>query len=318
MIIQKKLALIAVLSILTTAIPASIIGYIYTKEEILNTEINQITYASQVLSNKTTEYLKNSQPKLIHFSTLLQSELAKPLAKNELGEFNEKMELNRDGVWRNRSAMFNGYSESSVFLPSNNKLSDSQKILHLRIKRIMDIYGAAEINPKGNIWFLSPSRSEVIFDRSNPNFAFDTTADNDYTQTPWVTYTLPTINPTHKLNFTPPLYDPVAKAWMVSAVYPLYVNDHWIGSLGEDMQLTNVLSNIFTSNQFYKGTQHFLLDENNNFILAGDWQRQLESSKKSSEFSIKGEPNLLSILKTPVETKFKLLNRNLTVNCNRR
>jgi diguanylate cyclase (GGDEF)-like protein/PAS domain S-box-containing protein len=314
MSIQKKLALIAITSIIATAIPASIIGYIYTKEKILSKEINQITYASQVLSTKTTEYLKNSQPKLKNFATLLQSELIKPISKNELSEFNEKMELNGDGVWRNRIAQFDGYKESSVFLPPNHKLSDAQKIMHMRIKNVMDIYGAAENNPKSNIWFLSPGRSEVIFDRSNPNFAFDSAADNDYTQTPWVTYTLPSINPSHKLRFTPPLYDPVAKAWMVSAVYPLYVNDHWVGSLGEDMQLTNVLSNIFTSNQFYKGTQHFLLDENNNFILAGDWQNKLESAKSSSEFAIKNEPKLEAILKTPVESNFKLLNRNLTVN----
>ena len=312
--IQKKLSLIVVSSVLAAAIPFSIFGYNYTKEKILAKEIDQITYASQVLSNKTTEHLKNSQPKLEHFARLLQTELVKPITKKELEEFNQKIELNGDGVWRNRSAEFDGHIEAGVFLPPDPKLTVAQKIFHLRIKHVMDVYGAASNRPLENIWYLSPNRSEIIFDTSYPNFVFDANADNDYTQTPWVSYTSPSLNPTRKLNFTPPLYDPVAKAWMISAVYPLYINNQWIGSLGEDMQLTNVLANFFTGNQFYKGTQHFLLDAQNNFILAGDWQKQLESSKNSSDFTIKTEPKLLAILKTPVQTKYKLINSKLTVN----
>ncbi|MFM9835125.1 MAG: EAL domain-containing protein [Methylophilaceae bacterium] len=291
----------------------SIIGFNYTKEKILDKEIHQITYASQVQSKKTTEYLQKSQPKLSHFALTLQTELAKPISKSELEDFNEKMELGGDGTYRNRTAQFDGHLESGVFLPSNPKLTEAQKVLHMRVKRVMDIYGAAVSRPMENLWYLTPYRSEVIFDSNFPNFAFDTGADNDYTKTPWLTYSSPSVNPTRKLKFTPPLYDPVAKLWMVSAIYPLYVNDHWIGSLGEDMQLTNVLSNIFNNNQFYKGTQHFLLDADDNYILAGDWQKQLEALNTSNNFSIKNEPNLIAILKTPVDQNFKVISKNLVV-----
>ena len=52
----------------------------------------------------------------------------------------------------------------------------------------------------------------VIFDTTFPNFVFTEKADHDYTQTPWVTYTMPAANPQRKFGFTPPLLDAVRRA----------------------------------------------------------------------------------------------------------
>jgi len=312
--IQKKLTLIVIASILLSAIPISIIGYYYVKEKILDKEINRIIYTSQTLSERAIQRFKTSQPKLENFAKLLEAELAKPTTKQELKEFHQKMELNQDGVWRNLKTQFDGQKESGIFLPPNSLESDTQKIMHMRIKRVMDIYGVAAGGPLEDIWYLSPYRSLVVFYPAIPDFTFNMAADVDYTQTPWVTYSSPSLNPMRKLSFTPPLYDLVGKVWMVSATYPLYINNQWVGSLGEDLRLTNMLTNIFTSIQFYDGTQHFLLDEKDNYILAGDWQAELESTKTSSEFSIKSEPVLVTLLKTPVHDRYKLISRNLSIN----
>ncbi|MFI3136256.1 MAG: PAS domain S-box protein, partial [Methylococcaceae bacterium] len=254
-----------------------------------------------------------SKPKLENLVRLLQNELAKPVNVHELKEFHQLMALSSDGVWRNRKAIFNGNTEAGVFIAPNSLESDTQKIMHLRIKRVMDIFGAAANKRMENVWYLSPHRSEIIFDTTFPNFVFDQQADNDYTTTPWVTYTSPALNPERTFTFTPPLFDPVPKVWMVSAIYPLYLGDKWLGSIGEDMQLSNVLGFLFKEQLLYQETQHFLLDKTGNFILAGQWQQSLESRNDASNFELRNQPALKTLLQLPLQNHPQVLSKHLTI-----
>lgn len=296
--IRQKMAIIVIASILLTAIPASILVYRYAESKILNNEITTLIEITQRQADLASQRFLEGKPKLEGLSRLLQTELAKPISAGEIEEFYKAMTRYPDGVWRNRKPPFNGNIESGVFLPPNPQESDTQKIRHWRIKKVMDIFGSAASKRMENVWYLSSQRSEIIFDATFPNFAFDQKADNDYTSTPWLTYTSPELNPERKFGFTPPLFDPVPKVWMVSAIYPLYLGDEWIGSLGEDMQLSNVLEFLFKKEQLHQGTQNFLIDNEGNFILAGDWQSELEAYPDASQFHLGDEPQLKSILQT--------------------
>ena len=298
--IRQKMAIIVIASFLLTAIPASILVYRYAETKILNNEITTLIEITQRQADKASQRFLEGKPKLEGLSRLLQAELAKPISVSEIEDFYKAMTRYPDGVWRNRKPPFNGSIESGIFLPPNPQESDAQKIRHWRIKKVMDIFGSAASKRMENVWYLSSQRSEIIFDATFPDFAFDQKADNDYTSTPWLTYTSPELNPERKFGFTPPLFDPVPKVWMVSAIYPLYLGDEWIGSLGEDMQLSNVLEFLFKKEQLYQGTQNFLLDNEGNFILAGDWQSELEAYPDASQFHLGDEPQLKTILQTNV------------------
>ena len=219
--IRQKMAIIVIASILLTAIPASILVYKYAQSKILSSELATLIEITQRQADIASQRFLQGQPKLEGLSRLLQAELAKPIKPGEINEFYQAMSRYPDGVWRNRKPPFNGRIESGIFLPPNSQESDAQKIRHWRIKKIMDIFGSAASNRMENVWYLSLHRSEIIFDTAFPDFAFDQKADNDYTKTPWITYTSPELNPERKFGFTPPLFDPVPKAWMVSAIYPL-------------------------------------------------------------------------------------------------
>jgi len=119
-----------------------------------------------------------------------------------------------------------------MFLPPDAPLDAWQKRLHLCSKRIMDIFGASINAPFSNIWLLTTDKTEIIYDHGVPDFALIMPANTDYTQTPWVKLGVPGINPERTLRWTPPLFDPVPKSWMVSAVLPVDVNGRWIGMIG--------------------------------------------------------------------------------------
>jgi signal transduction histidine kinase len=185
--------------------------------------------------------------------------------------------------------------------------------MHLRIKQLFDVVGSVASKRLENVWYLSPFRSEMMFDRNYPDYVFNEEDNADYTQTPWVTYTSPDINPNRELRFTPPLFDPANSVWMVSAVYPIYVNGEWMGSIGEDMQLSDVLAFMFKEAQLYNATQHFLIDDQGNFFLAGDWQSSIEANNKPIKLNFESEPQLAELFHKPVNNEPQVLSTDLWI-----
>ena len=296
--IRRKLFFIITASILVTAVPGAALMYAYTEHHMLGTAATEQEEAAQRYVDAVRLKLLHGEPKLKALAHLLEQALSVPLQPDEVAAFARMAERNTDGVWRNRRPAFDGSRESGLFLPDDGKLTDLQKVHHLRIKLHLDHLGEASNALGENLWYLSPQRSEIIFDRAYPNFAFEQKADNDYTQTPWLTSTAPLGNPQRGLTLTPPLFDPVPRVWMVSAVYPLYVNGQWAGSLGEDMPLSEAFKPLSAQSKRYPGMQHFLLDRSGNFVLAGAWQKQIETGPLASRPDLSQEPQLAQLLQT--------------------
>lgn len=293
--LKSKLTLIVILSILLTAIPASLLVAHYTKKDILEHETASLISITDSQIQAMQSRLNQSFLKLTGLARSIKKSLSYPINPSEIDGFYQSMSLNQDGIWRNKKPDFNGLYESGVYLPQSAELTDKQKVFHMRIKDVMDHFGAAVTGLHENVWFLSLHRSEVIFDTTYPDFVYTQQADNDYTQTPWVLDASPAANPDRVVTYTAPLFDPVPKKWMVSAVYPLYVNDQWVGALGQDLQLTNVLGALLEQSQVYPDTQHFLVNAQGDIVLAGNWQHSLEASATST-LDLSGHSQLNALL----------------------
>lgn len=310
--IRQKMMFIVISGILLSAALGTTLIYELVQRKVLANEAVTLEKMTAKFTAVASQRFSEPEIKLKSLEKLLETELSRPIQQNEISQFRKIMEQNADGVWRNRKEIFNGKTESGIFLPPNSNESDLQKIQHLRIKKIMDVFGASASRHLENVWYLSPNRSEVIFDKIFDNFVFDLPADNDYTQTPWVTFTQPDLNPNRLFRFTPPLFDPVSKFWMIGAIYPLYINNQWIGSLGEDIELTAVLEFMFKSEQMYAKTEHFLIDAQGNFILAGAWQKDIEKSAENFKPDFKNEPDLIALFTKNLTEMPRLLTDKLT------
>ena len=62
----------------------------------------------------------------------------------------------------------------------------------------------------------------------------------------------------------------------------------------------------------YPGTQHFLVDPNGNFLLAGAWQATLDSQGGAWQPELSAEPQLVALLGAPVGDTPRTLDRELT------
>ncbi len=294
--VGRKLMLIVVTSVALVTIPSAGAIYYYTKHKLLASEAATLVAETRILSVSHTQKLADAGTSLKALSRLLQKKLAMPAEAGDAQAFNALVQHDKDLAWRNESKQFDGKVESGLFIPARTTLNAAQKTMPLRTKHVIDLFGNSIQSLFNNVWLLTPNNILIIYDAGVPDFVAKMPADIDYSDTPWITLGDPTKNHERALSWTPPLFDPVAKVWIVSAVLPLDVNGQWIGMLGHDIYLNKLLPALFQPSQRYQGEQHFLLDTQGNFIEAGPWQKNLEANPESFKPALLNEPDFAQLL----------------------
>jgi PAS domain S-box-containing protein len=288
--------LIVTTSVALVTIPAAGIIYYFAKQDMMATKATNLVGETKSLVVNLTQNLAQAESSLVSLTRLLGKALSAPPESNEDAAFASMVRHDADGAWRSRREGFDGTIEAGVFLPADAPLDSAQKRLHIRSKRILDVFGGSITTPFTNVWLLTHGKTEVIQDHGVPDFALQIAADTDYTQTDWVTLGSPAVNPERGLRWTPPLFDPVPKSWMVSAIMPLDVQGRWLGTVGHDIYLENVFPKLFKPSQRYTGEVNLLLDAQGNFILAGPWQQELEAKPENFKPDLSHETGLAKLL----------------------
>jgi diguanylate cyclase (GGDEF)-like protein/PAS domain S-box-containing protein len=310
--VARKLQLIVFISVTIVALPSSALIYLFTKENILaNEKLNLVAETQALIANHETR-LNAVTPSLKALAEMLNRAFSVPSRVDELADFNRLVRKDADGAWRSGGG-FDGTAETGIFLPPDIHLDNQKKRFYLRSKQVLDVFGNASKPFFTNVWLLTQAKSEVIYDQTVPDFVRLMAADNDYTQTPWMTLTSPDMNPDRSLRWTPLLFDPVPKSWMISAVYPLYVNGHWLGTVGHDIYLKTILPSLFNPAQRYAGEQHFLLDDKGQFILAGPWQQQLEANPPAFKMDAINETSAVEMLHTELNDQARIFTQRVTL-----
>ncbi len=301
--VGRKLMMIVITSVALVSIPSAAGIYYFAKQKMLASEATTLEGETKVLVASNTQHLMEADPSLKALSRMLEKALsASPKAREDVA-FDSLVQRDSDRAWRSRRKSFDGRMEAGMFLPPDAPLDAEQKKLHLRSKGVMDIFGSSIHSPFSNVWLLTPGKTEIIYDHGVPDFALIMSADTDYTKTPWLTLGDSATNPERGLRWTPPLFDPVPKSWMVSAVLPVDVNGRWIGTIGHDIYLNNVFPALFQKGQRYMGEQHFLLDAQGNYLEAGPWQKALEAKPENFKPDLRNEPDLIKLLGYKLDSK---------------
>jgi len=297
--VRDKLAFILPFILLLVLVPVVIGIYSYSKQKILANESIVLKQETHALVTLRTADLLVAETNLISLSKILNDRVAQPLSPSEVSKFNYWIEQNPDGAWRSKQEEFLLGNEAGIFLPNTFKFNEQSVRLHFHAKRALDIFSTPAIHPPfNNVWMLTQDRTEIIFDKKMPDFIWQMPADTDYTSSHFFTLGSPEINPNHQLIWTKPTYDPVSKAWLVSAVLPLIIKNKWIGTLGQDIDINQAFPELFASGRRYEGEQSFLLDRDGHFILAGPWQKKLQAEFTTFNIKESEEPDFVKILNT--------------------
>jgi len=301
------MGLIVILSSLTVLVPSLFIFYQSAKKTLLDNELSQLQYQIQLLADDVSSDVSSAEVSLENLAGLINRNIADANG-SDIRRFEERIKKTKDGTWRNNLDTYNGSTQAGLFLPPDTQVTEDKKRFFGKMLTIFEAFGTSS-NSKTmfmNTWFLGHERSELIFDVVNTDFVYMMAPDTDYTQTDWMTLASPERNVKREAKWTPPLYDPVLAEWIVSAIYPLDINEQWVGTLGHDIPLKSLFNLLESISNKYEGNYHFLKDAQGQFIVAGPWQEELE--EQTERFvPDENEASLLSALSEPFSNRTSIL-----------
>jgi signal transduction histidine kinase len=269
-------------SVIAVSAPAALVFYFFTRDASIG-EAEQFAATSadrRVLGLNYT--LRLASTSLYRFDLMLRDSLAAPPTDDEVARFSSGLERNPGGMLVSRRSEFNGRLQAGVVMHPEAPTDDEIFRFHARAQRLMTIYAGAVVPPLDSMWLLTRDRTAVIYVPRDPDFIYRATPGNDYVASEWVTLGDPATNPERKLRWTHAAYDPVFRSWIVSAVRPLDLNDAWLGTIGHDLFLDELVQRLVGADQL-PGTQHFLIEADGQPIIAGKWQKALEENQLTGD-----------------------------------
>ena len=277
---QRMLAILAA-SVIAVSAPAALVFYFFTRDASIS-EAEQFAATSadrRILGLNYT--LRLASTSLIRFDLMLRDSLAAPAIGEEVGKFADSLEPNPAGMLVTRRSDFNGRAQAGVVFHPEAPKNDEIYRFHARAQRLMSLYAGAVVPPLDSMWLLTRDRTAVIYVPRDPEFIYHATTGNNYLASEWVTLGDPAGNPDRKLRWTHAAYDPVMRTWIVSAVRPFDLNAKWLGTIGHDLFLDEMVQRLVGADQL-PGTQHFLIGADGEPIIAGRWQVALEANELKS------------------------------------
>ncbi|MBE0438400.1 MAG: EAL domain-containing protein [Gammaproteobacteria bacterium] len=294
MLLRKKLTLIAVLGSLLITLPALFALYYLARDSYLEQTLAQLAKTTRANASIPIDHIRRAETSLITLADELRLSLSQPPLASELDEFDKLVSTDEHGVTRNNSNLFDGQRQAGVFIPADVNVTDDVKRTKLRAMKLLSRYGQAALQFFDGVWFDQADKTSVIFWRRDADFIYQLAPDHDYTQTLWNTLASPELNPERTPKWTPPIQESPVGTWVVSCVYPLDIDGNWLGVLGHDIALTELITG-FTQQDAYQHSQHFLIDAYGSFILAGPWQQQLEQASGEFKPDLSQEPELQAL-----------------------
>ncbi len=299
--LRHRLTLIAIVSALASTMVGIAAMHHIAAGQYLQSSIERLKHETRVHVADEISTMRRAENSLIVLADLLKKSLARPPLPGETEAFDRLTSKDEFGVIRNRKERFDGTTEAGLFMAPDVKLTDREKRVKLRAMQVLTDFGAGALRHFDGVWFDQLNKTSVIFWRRDPDFIYKLPPDHDYTKTLWNQLASPELNPQRIPRWTPAILESPVGVWVVSAVYPLDIDGKWEGIVGHDIALTGLLRS-FRDTDSYASTEHFLIDNFGNYILAGRWQQALEAKADGYKPDLDRHPQLKSLLegKTPV------------------
>jgi len=254
---------------------------------LLNKSVNEAikhrVWSSELVAKKiesTLQITKNSSERLANY-------LSSTLTNNTVDasiKFDALFMKYPDKSIRSIKEKYDAKTQAGVWLPVNYQLTAKIKSQLVQVKDSIEAYGlGAKQQPYVDTWFMPQRGGIVIYWPSESDFIYQAKADFTYEETQWMLPARPENNPSRKSYWTDLSLDPVPHVWMLSAVAPVYLNDQWIGTVGHDIPLNNILAETQLLNK--QERSRFILVTAEQKVIASDvYENQLKN--KSGDIKI--------------------------------
>lgn len=208
-------------------------------------------------------------------------------------EFDRRFVMFPDGVVRTRPEKFDPNRHAGTAIIDIKRLDDSSKRSVLAAQDTIEQMGRAMHTRFQNLWLLTPDNVGMGYWPEMPRWPFDTKAGMDFTADELFKLGSPEKNPSRMPVWTEVYQDRSKKIAMVSVTYPLYDQDRFLGIVGQDITLGELLDR--TINVKLDGTYNLIVHRNGNIVAHPALMDAISTAKGGLHVSKSGLPALSAI-----------------------
>ena len=208
-----------------------------------------------------------AEKRVMRYAWLLSRE---PVAPDpaEVRTFDRLLVRDPDGAWRPRKQTFDPAHEAGVYLPRTAVVDPAFKSFLMRGKRLTERFGAGALNPDlVDAWISPAAGGMVLYVPDQPDFPWENSATEDWSQTDWMRFAEPGVNPAGVPRWTDPFHSQKTDAWFVSVVAPFNRGARWGGSVGQDLSWQELVD-YGARSPLEAGGRFLLVGRNGGVIMA--------------------------------------------------
>ncbi len=297
---QTMLSMAIRISLVITLVTGA--AYIHMKNTITDQSVEQLkSYLSERgIREQGLFNLAKINHETMHARLL--SEIQTPIPKEVGKEFDKLFIQKSDGTWRDREPKFNTNKYPSFYHGKHVPLTDLQKHRILVMRDFMERYGQAYEKQFIDTYFVTAQNSMILF-WPGINWGADAPADLDMRKEEYLWVADPKNNPEKKTVWTGMYYDVTAKDWMVSVETPMYVKNEWVGNIGHDVLLKEILEGAIK--KVLPGTKNIIFRKDGRLIAHGDFTDKILKENGNFNISKAQESNLGEIYNSVLKTGTK-------------
>ncbi|MEO1637405.1 MAG: hypothetical protein AAFS04_20265 [Cyanobacteria bacterium J06631_9] len=196
-------------------------------------------------------------------------------------QFDQQFFLWNDGTTRNFPdgkpiSAFDTTRKATSFIGQKTEITPSLKRQLLIAQRLITNYGTAWSNRFTNTYLNTGKDTTTIYWQDTP-LALEAKADFKPSNDEYFYAADPEHNPTKQPVWTGVYSDTVTKVRMVSAVVPLYIEEHFIGGFGHDIELNDLIEQTVNNN--LPGAYNIIFDRDGRLISHPQYAEQLQRAQ---------------------------------------
>jgi methyl-accepting chemotaxis protein len=265
---------------------------------LASSTIEQSTAVFNELISSYTKHIEKTFLAAMQDGQFLAQEVADWYSEADIQEWNayfaEKYTLRDDQTIRVGEPY-------GVYLTSLGEFNARVKRMLIATEQKIQIHQKAAALQFLDTYIIMPEQLLIIDDVERP---FSAEADFDFSGQEFYAIATPENNPERQSKWTAVYYDPILKYWMISNISPIYQQDEFLGIIGHDIVLNDLLALISENQANVNESQHILIRSDGSLIYHPDFQEMMETTPETFSLANRQDPELIAQIQQFSQDKF--------------
>jgi signal transduction histidine kinase len=238
------------------------LGFLTTVKRMETDTLHSLEILVNTRARYESSYFQQAERNVADLKRALSARIDQYSDANAEQKFRELFHLHVDGIWRTRSDSTDFSVSPSMYL-HDVELTSSLYRRAIASYELLEQRGPALVPPYYSVYMDFVEKGLVVY-APGMDWGSRATPLTDNHNYPTMQGASPRNNPAREKFWTPVYFDEEADLWMVSVVEPFDIEEQWLGTVGHDVSLTELIN--ATRNEQIPDSYFLLLDGDGKLI----------------------------------------------------